>query len=327
MFDGDLGVRFFFVISGFLITWLMLLEHDRHGKVSLKAFYIRRALRILPVYFGFILCLAALQYFTKFSQSTAEWVGNLTFTTNFFGGNFTSEHLWSLSTEEQFYLLWPGLFVLLSIAKNFRFALRVLLIPVLAAPFCRVMGYTQHPVLLAPVMRHFSFFAYFDSLAIGCAGAIILSRRKERVKEFFDSHRNLTLIVGTLLILVPYCLTKMRWVRPLTVPLAYSSQGFGFGLLLLLSITHPNWGAFRALNWTWVRQIGILSYSIYIWQQLFCSPPDAFGWNTPWWMSFPGWLVPVFALGFASYYGFERPFLKLRAKFRKGYDNRVSDKG
>src|SRR5882724_7345116 len=61
LFDGNLGVRFFFIISGFLITWLMVLERDQTGGVNLRHFYARRALRILPVYFTFILALAGLQ--------------------------------------------------------------------------------------------------------------------------------------------------------------------------------------------------------------------------------------------------------------------------
>ena len=65
IFDGDLGVRFFFIISGFLITWLMILENDRIGRVCLKQFYIRRALRILPVYFAFMLVLAGLRIWTN----------------------------------------------------------------------------------------------------------------------------------------------------------------------------------------------------------------------------------------------------------------------
>lgn len=317
LFDGDLGVRFFFVISGFLITWLMLVENGRYGWVSLKAFYARRALRILPVYFAFLLTVAGLQWWTAFSQSPLAWLGNLTFTTNFIPSGFTTEHLWSLSTEEQFYLLWPGLFVGLAIAFNRRHAWLTLAIPILAAPVCRMIGYTRHPAWLAPAMWHFSFFAFFDSLAVGCVTALVLFRKREWVKESIANHRGKVLSLGLILVLIPYALMKLRWLRPVTVPLGHTSQAFGFALLLLLSVLHPCWGAFRILNWRWVCRIGVLSYSIYIWQQLFCSDPQAFGFQPVWWLSFPGWLVPAFALGFVSYYGFESPFLKLRARLRR----------
>ena len=317
LFDSSLGVRFFFVISGFLITWLMLLEHDRYGRVSLRAFYARRALRILPVYYGFLLTVAVLQWLTPFSQGIRGWLANLTFTTNFIDSEFTTDHLWSLSTEEQFYFLWPGLFVLCAIASNRRRALALLAVPVLAAPFCRVLGYKPYVAFLYPLMRHFSFFCFFDSLAIGCATAIILARNRELIRERLESHPRRFLTVGTTLVLVPYILEKLRAVRPLMVPFGQSSQALGFALLLLLSILYPRWGAFRALNWRWVCRIGVLSYSIYIWQQLFCTAPGTFGLEPAWWLSFPGWLVAAFVVSSVSYYGFERPFLRLRARLRR----------
>lgn len=317
LFDGDLGVRFFFVISGFLITWLMLLEHRHYGWVSLKAFYARRALRILPVYFAFLLTVAILQWLTPYRQSARAWAGNLTFTTNFLDSEFTTGHLWSLSTEEQFYLLWPGLFVLLAIGSNPGKAFRILGLAVVAAPVCRVIGYKGHPEFLFPVMRHFSFFAFFDSLAVGCAAAVLLATRRDLVSKHLESRPRRAAALGLMLVGIPYVLMKLRWLRPLTVPFGPSAQAFGLGLLLLLSVLFPRWGAFRGLNWRLVARIGVLSYSIYIWQQIFCTTPQVFGLRAVWWMSFPGWLVPVFVVSSISYYGFERPLLKLRARFRR----------
>jgi len=73
-FDGRLGVRFFFVISGFLITWLLLQEAKHSGRVNLRHFYVRRFLRILPVYYTVVLVLCALQWFTRYhEQQPAGW--------------------------------------------------------------------------------------------------------------------------------------------------------------------------------------------------------------------------------------------------------------
>ncbi|MEI6078838.1 MAG: acyltransferase [Verrucomicrobiota bacterium] len=101
---GVLGVRFFFVISGFLITCLLLREHAETSVISLKHFYARRALRILPVYFFYLVVLG---FLTRYSQAPSAWLANLTFTTNFFPTPFATTHFWSLAVEEQFYFLWP----------------------------------------------------------------------------------------------------------------------------------------------------------------------------------------------------------------------------
>src|SRR5258708_5165477 len=116
-FDGNLGVRFFFTISGFLITWLMLKEENEFGSASLKNFYTRRALRILPVYLTCIIAMALVQILGIVAQKGFTWLQLLTFTRNFYQTGHAedpiSAHFWSLSVEEQFYFMWPVVFLLL----------------------------------------------------------------------------------------------------------------------------------------------------------------------------------------------------------------------
>jgi peptidoglycan/LPS O-acetylase OafA/YrhL len=321
--DGALGVLCFFVISGFLITWLMLVENDRLGRISLKHFYIRRALRILPVFYTFLLTVAALQYFTPYSQNWLEWIGSLTFTQNFIDSPHTTAHLWSLSVEEQFYLLWPVTLVfLIKRGANSRQILGFLALPILAAPFCRAVGHHPSSAMLVPLLAGRSFFSYFDLLAVGCACAVYLAnvRRTDCQKTIFHTHRRTILFAGLMLVLIPYVLDNIYdshlILRILRVTVDPSFEALGFALLMLQSVFLPDWGIYRVLNWRWVCQIGVLSYSIYIWQQIFCNKPEALGLGRVWWMSFPGWLVPVFVVSFISYYGLERPILKLRVLFR-----------
>jgi len=339
IFDGNLGVRFFFVISGFLITWLLLQESSQSGRINLKHFYARRALRILPVYFMFVLVLLGLQLFTQFKESTAGWLGMLTFTRNYVDASFASEHFWSLSVEEQFYLIWPGLLVLLS-GCNIRVKAVVLAIPIFTAPIFRVGYYVFHhshqhflrglngihlkPAFLESVFSYGSFFCYVDTLAFGCLCAILLAYKQNLVEGIFKQRRGRVFVAALLLVVAPHVLGNLT--LPLVAgivlgPFGQTFQALGISLLLLHSLIKPDWGVYRMLNWKWVAWIGVLSYSLYIWQQIFwCrawmgtvqwNDPR---WNDPSWACF--WLIPTFATAIISFYGLERPLFRLRSRFR-----------
>jgi peptidoglycan/LPS O-acetylase OafA/YrhL len=107
---GFLGVDLFFVISGFLIVTLLLRERDRTGEISLKAFYIRRSLRIFPLYYLFILGLALIYFlFNQDSESGRKFLSELPIYLLYLGNFFpvTLDIVWSLAAEQQFYLVWP----------------------------------------------------------------------------------------------------------------------------------------------------------------------------------------------------------------------------
>lgn len=108
---GFLGVDVFFVLSGFLIVTLLLRERERHGRVSLRAFYLRRALRIFPLYYGVLAGLAVLSWLRpSFGIAGTFWHDLpwlVTYTANWVGIVGMLSITWSLAAEEQFYLLWP----------------------------------------------------------------------------------------------------------------------------------------------------------------------------------------------------------------------------
>jgi peptidoglycan/LPS O-acetylase OafA/YrhL len=310
LFDGALGVRFFFVISGFLITWLLLIEHRNAESVNLTHFYARRALRILPVYFVFLGTLFVLQFTTPFKMSAHTWLGVLTFTSNFLGSStWTSGHLWSLAVEEQFYLVWPILFV--ATAGRARTRTAVILLPILVCPILRVLGYLR----MMPGSTVGGAFSY-DSIAMGCASALVLFNHRQWVTKTLESNQRTVVALGLSLILIPYVLAKLFIVGFFTVPFGMTTQALGFCAILLAGVINPKCLFFPALEWRWLVQIGILSYSIYIWQMIFCTQPEAFGLGHVFWLSFPWWMIAAIVTAFFSFHLLERPLFSLRKHLR-----------
>ena len=176
-FHGDLGVRIFFVLSGFLISLLLLREVGRTDRVNLKEFYLRRIFRIFPVYFTYLAVIFVLEIFGIYDESISSWVGSLTYTRNMVGlGNSPTVHLWSLSVEEQFYLAWPLAFAFLKLWKRPAVYLSLLAIPLILCPILRANWIATDPGgdLLNRLFGVRSILMYADSLAIGCIGAWII---------------------------------------------------------------------------------------------------------------------------------------------------------
>jgi peptidoglycan/LPS O-acetylase OafA/YrhL len=231
---------------------------------------------------------------------------------------FLTVHFWSLAIEEQFYLLWPGLLCLAGLG-NTRRLLSWLTAPLAVALLFRTMDVTGYTLRvrqgLMPFFQGYSSFFHFDALAVGCAAAILLARHGSEVTAILSKYRNMVSLAGAALILVPYLFVRMDYNETIMRAVGPTLQILGFGALLLQSALFPE--RFRPLNWKIAQQIGILSYSIYIWQMLFCSKPEMFGWRPKWFMSFYGWIPAVLLVATASYYCLERPLLKLRARFRQ----------
>ena len=276
-----------------------------------------RALRVLPVYLAFLCVLAVLEIFTPFRQTVCVWIGSGTFTTNFvWDGKSASGHLWSLAVEEQFYLLWPSVFVLFGVAKNLWSSLWIVSLPICIAPIARVTSYLKaSPAFIRPLFSDFSFLNYFDSLAIGCACAILLARRRNDLRDWTTTRPRLVVLVAFTLIIIPYTLAHWPILGIFTVPLRPTCEGIGIAMILMQSVICPQLGFYPFLNHIVVCQIGVLSYSLYIWQQIFCTDPHVFGLGDVWWMSFPCWLIPVFTVAMISYYGLEQPLFRLRRVF------------
>jgi peptidoglycan/LPS O-acetylase OafA/YrhL len=315
VFDGGLGVRIFFVLSGFLITLLMLREAKATGTVSLRRFYLRRVLRIFPVYFAYLAVLAAFTLLGLYSDSASSWIGCLTFTRNMLGrGRSGSIHFWTLAVEEQFYILWPILLCRLRLWKRGGLFVGLLLIPVVLCPLARgffvsdQLGATLTGRLLGP--RSILLFA--DSLAVGCIGAWWAAR--------LPCGGGWTGFHGFILALCVALIVGGRWVEialsgnasAALVPAVQAWAVLGC-LWLGASARSPGYRFLNSKPWA---TLGVLSYSIYVWHFLFLSyfmGPRFVSWPTDDWRV---WILPSVAVSALSYYFLEIPVMGLRRKLQ-----------
>lgn len=294
------GVRVFFVISGFLITTLLLQERSRFGNISLRLFYARRALRILPAAFLFLACVAVLSAFGIVQVPARDWAYVLTYTVNFTGASWAVGHLWSLSVEEQFYLAWPFLMRLASI----RTCAAVAAAAVFAGIAIRAVYSFTGVELIDPALRY-AFPFVCGPIAMGC----LLALGSDRVRELIGSSKLLR--SGTILI---FLLPLIALLDSLDLGTANRFLELLSNALVTLCVARfaffPEDAAGRFLNSALMVWIGRLSYSLYLWQQLFLNPfsPAPFSWIG---------LPAVVACASASYYGVEARFLKLRKRLRR----------
>jgi peptidoglycan/LPS O-acetylase OafA/YrhL len=307
-FNGNLGVRIFFVLSGFLITYLMVREEQSAGRIDLKRFYARRALRIVPVCYAFVAVFALLDGFTALNGTTCGYVTSLTYTKNFGCWQWADGHLWSLAVEEQFYLLWP--FLMVYLPKRWRFG--VMMGAILAAPLFRV----AFKMAELPWYSQQWFAPTMDSLMIGACAGVLLAESPAQVARLVRMRPTLGRALALCVLYLPWLLKLQREAGWFTVPFGPTVQALA-GMYLILSYALVEEGAgYRLLNMRLLREIGVLSYSLYIWQQLFIAPSGTYGAADPILTLFPYNLAATFLAAWLSYRFFEMPLLSLRERLR-----------
>jgi peptidoglycan/LPS O-acetylase OafA/YrhL len=277
-----LGVHVFFVLSGYLITTLLLKEYDRSSTVTLRTFYVRRAFRIFPAALVFLAVATTLHWHEmRWSHLAAAlfYVANMDYSRPWVFG-----HLWSLSIEEQFYLIWP--FV---VKKWYRHRTSILMVVLTITPVFRACLYALK--VRSGIGGSLPVFA--DQLAIGCLLAILASR----IPKISKHVAALMLLAVALIPWFPgntpgRTLFMLFVLRPLL-------DIFIAGLVL-----HTIQVPYRALSWAPIAWLGRISYSLYMWQELFCS-------NAAYHLGY-SLILPAVACACLSYYAVEKPMLRLR---------------
>jgi peptidoglycan/LPS O-acetylase OafA/YrhL len=178
---GALGVRVFFVISGFLICQQLIDESQAQGTVSLRRFWLRRSLRIFPPAFAFIGVMCTLNHTARFLEP-GDLTAAVTYTMNYHRQHaWQLGHLWSLSVEEQFYLTWP--LVALAGVTHMRFCA---LVTIILGPFMRLLVSQYYPGVLIP----------FDAIAAGCFLACVRPRLHASALNSWYTHFPINLSLG-----------------------------------------------------------------------------------------------------------------------------------
>lgn len=252
-------------------------------------------MRIFPAFYVYLLTVGMLAAFGYLSVSGRDLTISAIYLVDYFPSlhAWPLEHIWSLSVEEQFYLLWPAA-VLLLMGK--RWAPHAALFVVVLGPILRVVSH-----LAGSTHLPFMFHTRVDSLMFGCLAA--LAFRDSRVQRLPR-----IAIVGAAVFLlgVSPVLWKLFGGAYLFL-VAYSLEGALIAIILLWTVAHPP----RFLNGRLIVHCGVISYSLYLWQQLFLNPSSPFTHPV---LS----LVALVVLAELSYFCVERPFLRLRDRFARG---------
>jgi peptidoglycan/LPS O-acetylase OafA/YrhL len=254
---GGHGVDVFFVISGFLITSLLLRESSKTGTISLKSFYVRRARRIVPAFVFFIAVVLALRVLGVISFGNSTLLNVVTYTYNLVPS--PSLHVfgpvWSLCVEEHFYVLWP--LVVLCIPRRWLPAVLVSVMTV-AVPI-RYYLETRHSSL----NPDFLTLTRWDTIAAGCLLAVIWhGARGDELRRRLASWLVPAAALGAYLLSAVVLCRSGKYALILQHPVEALLLAVLVGSMMVQPESLPG----RILNSRILIGIGILSYSIYLGQ-------------------------------------------------------------
>ncbi len=302
------GVQLFFALSGLLICDRLLREEQRFGGISLRSFYTRRFFRIQPAALTYLAVISMLMLWRIIPQGWPAVLSSALMFRSFLPRrpmSWETAHFWSLAVEEQFYLFLPGFLVL---CRRYRLAILSLLVVVIE--IWRVV------VMQTPALRGFcpSIYLRTDAVIGGIllGSVFALALKRARFMALAKSY------------LYP-------WVSLLYTALVFARLGFHhsrsdhaleitvYPLLIISTMLHPRSWLSRFLELPPIRFIGRISYSLYLWQELFLDPQD---------VPAPGsirdhtllcWCA-AFGCAIASYYLIERPLIRYGHRIARKYD-------
>ncbi|MBX9573749.1 MAG: acyltransferase [Candidatus Obscuribacterales bacterium] len=318
--NGWAGVDLFFIISGFLISSILMKERDREGTFNLRNFYVRRWLRICPAYYLFL----ALMFVFML------WRGQHDYSAFAIAGFYLSNidmaagwgllpassglmHTWSLSVEEQFYLLWPATLLLVKDS-----ALKVCLSIIATVYFWRLALVTLGVPWLGISV---GLDTKLDSLMLGVLAALLwrMPSAQIAIKNFFSNPLmhwgSVASTIAALLFLGHPALAEPTIFWALKMP----GTLLAMTALLLAILANPTSTLGKFLSWRPMVFVGQLSYSLYLWHVIVNFPEtnaifESLCNHRRYLVEFAKYAF-CFAIASGSFYLVERPFLKLKSRF------------
>jgi len=301
------------VLSGFLITWLLLKEYAASNSISLRNFYLRRVLRIFPAYYVFITFSFVADHVLHDRWSPGLIAAAYGYVMNYYNavmGHPTTSiaHAWSLAVEEQFYLLWPAALVWL-LPRGRKVVARALL-----ATIALIALWRSYLFVVAGVGTPWVYNAFdcrFDNLAVGCLLAVLLTN--ETVAERSRA------LVSRPWVSLATCVVLVA--SRLGGSLYHYSVGFTVdAVIIAVLLVQVLWLSGHPL-WSWlelkpVRYLGRISYPLYLYHIWGIDAGNHVAARAP----LPAWvwgIVCSIVMASMSYYGIERPFLKLKTRFER----------
>jgi peptidoglycan/LPS O-acetylase OafA/YrhL len=313
MVPGAHGVMTFFVLSGFLITWLLLRENETTGDVSLSGFYKRRTLRIFPAFYFYWLTLVSLLIITRHPVPWSHAFSALSYTSNYYlalsgDPNNGFSHTWSLAIEEQFYLLWPAIFILFR--RNLR-RMTTLLMCIIAAIWvyrivlCFGFGIDQGYIQSA-------FDTRFDALMVGCLIAVLLKRNS--IPSLWRRVTASSMMpLATIALLMMSVYAGELYIDRYRDVIGFAIEPLLVGIFIVQMIALSSTKAWSWLESRPARFLGRISYSLYLYQQLTLYSTRKALSGFPIVVQLGGAIAVTVVAATLSHYFVERPFLKMKA--------------
>lgn len=313
LFRGDLGVNLFFALSGFLITRLILREYSVSQQFHFSSFWIKRLFRIVPILYLYLLFCAILQALGFVRLGPPSYLASIFFLRNWIADNtntvFYTGHLWSLGIEMQFYLFWPAILWLLRFKRVFGASVAI------GFAFAAWRYYDFHHVSWITLhLNRFHLHSHYysrtdirgDCLVWGAAAG-----------AWYHSHSS-TAHLNPLLrpLLIPVWGSLYLICAFFKVPFHLTWEPALLALLITTTTVNSGHRFARWLEARWLVWIGRISYSLYVWQQIFFPPNSCAKIYLPL-QSFPLNLCLCFLTGWVSYRWLEQPLSVFGARLAK----------